>query len=651
MNPILFAENSTTFTTNGIGRLSDTIKCEVTEERNGEYTLEMSYPITGVHYEDISVRSILYVKLTQNSQAFRVYKITRPINGRVTIYANHISYDLNKNTTMPISTITASSSACSQALAAIKSNAVESCPFNFSTDVTTVNSFTLKTPGSIRSCLGGVEGSILDQFHGEFEFDNFNVILHESRGSVKNIPLRYGKNIIDLTQEENIANTITGIVPYWVDLDETQVVTLPEKAVYSSNASLYSQNLTVPHDFSSEWDDRPTEAQLRSKATVYMNQTGVGIPKVNIKISFVNLPDTEEYKDLLSLQQVELCDTIPVVFEPLGINTTAKIVKTTYDVLAERYSSIEVGEPKSTLASTITDANSEMVASTDRKFAKVAGEVDNATAWLTGSNGYVIAVKNDDGTWKELIFADHNDPDEWVNVLRINENGLGFSSDGGVTYTQAWTLDGKLVIGGTNVPSITCYDSNGNVLFKADRSAVVMNSTGTDTYSGTTFTRGLSVANGKMTFTKNGTTGTTIGSGSEGKGCYINTQEFSVNATTTDNDGSIYLESDVGMTIRGDDEFTVDYNAGGVTIDVVGSATQSDRLIQFNAGGGKFKAYAKSISLTASKSMTISSTGDDVNITGNNVYLSGNNLATGTMTDSYGTQWVFENGLLVDIIS
>ena len=461
MKPILFAENSTSFTTNGIGRLSDAISCVVTEERNGQYELTMEYPSTGIHFDEIKLRAIIVAKPSEgaSNQPFRIYNISRPINGRVTIDAQHLSYDLSKNVAMPFE-VTASSTACASTLAGLKTNAVETCPFTFTTDVNTVASYHQTVPASIRQRLGGIEGSVLDQFGGEYEFNGYTVNLHKERGEEKNIPLRYGKNITDIKQEENIANTITGIVPFWADNEGGEVVTLPEKVVYAPNASAYPQKLTVPYDFSANFESQPTVAQLRAKAQAYINQSGIGIPKVSIDVSFVNLADTEEYKDIAPLQQVNLCDIIPVQFEALGIDTTAKIVATEYDVLKERYNSITVGSLRSNLTSTINDQNSEMVTSTNAKFAKVGEEIDNATAWLTSAGGYVIAVKDNDGTWKELIFADHQDPSDWVHCLRINENGIGFSSDGGTTYTQAWTLDGKLVIGGTNVPSITVYDSN-----------------------------------------------------------------------------------------------------------------------------------------------------------------------------------------------
>lgn len=470
MIPVLFAENSTTWGTNGIGRLSDAVSCKVTEERNGKYELEMVYPTTGIHFSDIAIRKLIVVKPCQKDilQPFRIYKISRPIHGKVTIYAQHISYDLTKYVALPFK-VTASGSACATVLSLLKSNSVSSCPFTFQTDVTTVASYEQKVPASIRQRLGGIEGSVLDQFGGEYEWDGYTVRLLRQRGIVSNYTLRYGKNITDVKQDENIANTATGVVPYWMDIAGDTVVY--GNPVYSSHRSEYSTDLIIPLDLSEEWEEPPTQEQLQTLATVYVNKTGFGIPAVSIKVSFVNLADTEEFKDILPMQSLNLCDTVKVQFEELGIDTTAKVVETVFDVLADKYESIQIGSLKTTLASVITDSEASMahaISETgERVFAQTGIEVkdlvDNATAWLTSGNGYVVAVKNNDGSWKELLFMDTNDIDTARNVLRINENGLGFSKTGvGGPYYQGWTLDGKILIGGSNAAGITVYKYRGN---------------------------------------------------------------------------------------------------------------------------------------------------------------------------------------------
>ena len=509
MKPILFDKSATAFNTNGLGTL-DAITCVVTEERNGTFELEMSIAETALHADQIEMTSIVLVKVPdkQNKQAFRVYKITKPINGIFKVFAQHISYQLSYIPTMPF-TITASASACNQTLQALKTNAVESCPFTFATDVTTVASYKQEVPASIRSRLGGVSGSVLDQFGGEYSWDNYSVSLLAHRGvTTPTVTLRYGKNIIDLNQEENIESTITGIVPYWLSSDGKTSVTLPEKSIDSQYASSYPFKRTVPYDFSQDFEEEPTQAQLRAKAQAYMNAAGVGVPKVSIKLSFIDLANTEEYKAVAPMQQVKLCDFVGVYFEKLDISTTAEIVKVVYDVLTERYDSVEIGELRSSLSSTI-NANSQGVLAlannTRRMFSsystQVSELVDEATAWLTSGDGYVVATKDANGNWKEILFMDTDDIDTATNVLRINQNGIGFSSTGVAgPYTQAWTLDGKMVIGGTNVPSLTVYDNNQNIIFQTSRSGTIWNSTNSSmTANGTLNATGATLNNAQIT--------------------------------------------------------------------------------------------------------------------------------------------------------
>lgn len=457
MKPILFSENSTTFTHNGVGRLSDAISCVVIEERNGLYELELRYPVDGKHFSDIGIRSIIAVIPHDGGtmQAFRVYQISKPISGRVIINAQHISYDLSKNTAMPFS-VEMAPEACANTLAGLKENAVNACPFNFWTDVTTAASYNQTIPASIKSRLGGVEGSVLDQFGGEYEWDNWTVKLHRQRGRINTgITLRYGKNITDFTQEENISETVVGVVPYWDDMDGN-VVTLPEKAVYNETyKDTYSQRLVVPLDLSDKFENQPTEAQLRTAAEVVVNASGFGVPRVSIEVSFVALWQTEEYKDIAPLQRVQLCDEVTVSFERLGVEATAKVVKTEYDVLAERYKSIQIGSIRSNLAMTLNDQAAETVKSIAAQAVTTKQAINNATKWLTSPGGYVIAEKNQDGTWEALYFASSLDLDSTATqLIKINKAGIGFSKTGrGGPYTQAWTIDGHLcadyIFGGT----------------------------------------------------------------------------------------------------------------------------------------------------------------------------------------------------------
>lgn len=500
MKPILFDKSATTFTSNGLGRL-DFISCKVTEERNGIFELEAEIAESALHSSQLEMNSIICAPYYPGGslQAFRVAQITKPISGKYKIYAQHLSYQLTLIPVMPFS-VTAAANACQTTLNKFVSEAVETCPFTFTTDVTTVSSYKQTIPASIRSRMGGVEGSVIDQFGGEWEYDNYNVYLKNHRGvTTPTVTLRYGKNITDLEQEQNIESTITGIVPYWTDSEGGETVTLPEKSIDSAYASNYPFKRTTAYDFSGSFEEKPTESQLRTKAQAYVNSSGIGIPVVSIKVSFIDLAQTEEYKDVASLQNVKLCDVINVEFEKYGISTTAKVVKTVYDVLADRYESIEVGSVRTGLTTTISDTNAANISTMEFKFGQASAEtdakitdatqnfptrqevqqeVDNATAWLTSTDGVMRALLNSNDEWQSLLFMDENATATTGNVMRLNKNGIGFSFTGwNGTFYQGWTMDGRILIGGTNIPSLTVYDNNNNVIFQVDKTKVIWNAT------------------------------------------------------------------------------------------------------------------------------------------------------------------------------
>lgn len=440
MIPILFNKNESAFTSNGLGRLTDAISCKVTEERNGQYELEMEYPLDGVLFDQIANDMIIGAisSVGASLQAFDIYKISKPLSGKVVVNARHISYRLNRVITTGAN-VSASNSACASALTSLKNNMIlapnQTVPFTLWTDNTTVASFKKSVPMSLRARLGGSEGSILDQFGGEFEWDNFTVKLHHRRGQDTDIYIRYGKNLIDLSQEDSIEDIATGCVGYWRNEEEIVTGTVQ----LASNHAEFPREKIVSVDFTQQLgtDSKPTVNQVNALAQIYANKHN--IPNVNMKVSFVDLAKTEEYKEYAPMEQLHLCDKVYVTFEKLGVSQYAKVIKTVYNVLDDKYDSLEIGDNVSTLFSTITDSLSEEIG-------EVAFAALNATAWLTKGNGYVVAVKNDDGSWKELLFMDTNDVLTATNVLRINTNGIGFSTNGvGGTYTNAWTIDGHLV--------------------------------------------------------------------------------------------------------------------------------------------------------------------------------------------------------------
>ena len=403
MIPILYEGNETQFLTNGIGRLSSATSCTVEENLNGPYELTMEYPMTGIHYEDLQVDRIISAVPFDGGdpQPFRIYSIERNLNGTVEVRAEHISYLLNKIVVMPFQ-----ATSCADALSKLKTNAANSCPFNFSTTKTVVNTYTVDTPQPIRGLLGGQDGSILDVFgKGEYEFDKFDVKLWTNRGADHGVTLRYGKNITELVRDSDITNAYTGIVPYWTN-GEGSIVTLPEKVVWSEHRNAFTYDLVKDVDFSSLWEDAPTVAQLRTRAQTYVENNEGWKLNDNIKVSFVALWQTEEYKNIAVLERVHMGDTVTVIYEALGVEASAKVNKTVYNVLLDRYDEIELGSAKNTLAQAIAEPILEEVPTSSDMDRAIA----NGTKLISGGlGGYVYLKPNAAGKPEEILIMNDSD--------------------------------------------------------------------------------------------------------------------------------------------------------------------------------------------------------------------------------------------------
>lgn len=276
---LLFPQDETQFDTNGIGALSDAVSCDVTEERNGLFELEMVYPITGVHYSEIKYRSILYCKPNpfDNPQPFRVYRITRPLDGLVTVYAQHITYDLNGIPIRPFEAHTLDA-----VFTALVSNSAIPNIFTYSTDKDEhmVGDVITNVPYSARFILGGMNGSVLQTFQGEYYYNHFNVALLTNRGADHGVTLRYGKNLVRLEQDENFTNFYTGVAPYWVG--EEKAVVLPETVVFVEGSYDFERILSL--DLSDQFETEPTVEELRTRAQAYIEANSIGLPNASVTI-------------------------------------------------------------------------------------------------------------------------------------------------------------------------------------------------------------------------------------------------------------------------------------------------------------------------------------------------------------------------------
>lgn len=450
MIPVLYPPNATNFSTFGLGVLTDTISCEVTEERNGVFECLLKYPISGQHYGLITKECIIKAKPndTAADQAFRIYRITKPLNGIVTIYGQHISYDLANVPVLPFSTDSRSPQLILSQLLAGDTR------FTGRTDYSDAKAFSVTQPKSVRACLGGTEGSMLSKWHGEFEWDNFTVKFHSHRGQKTGVVIEYGKNLTALEQDEDNSGVYTALLPYAVytpeGSDTETAVTLPEVTLLIVTSEIVRKK-TLIMDFTDQFgsDTAITEDALRAKANSYIKANPLGATIPTVKVSFEPLWKQPEYSALL--ERVNLCDTVTIRHSALGVSVSAMVIETVYDTLAERYKSISLGQSKSSMITTISQVQSSVdkVESTVGRFPKLLqSAIGKATGLITGqSGGYVIIhTAEENGQPYELLILDAPSIDEAVNVWRWNVGGLGFSRNGyNGSYETAITADGQIV--------------------------------------------------------------------------------------------------------------------------------------------------------------------------------------------------------------
>lgn len=420
MIPILYDTNETEFRSNGLCRLHDCIEARVSEERNGLFECNFSYPVNGANYDLIKVGRIIGVShndatlsrpvalrgpledendadLTEENgniltasreilatdydiQPFDIVSFTRPIDGIVTFHCTHISYRQS------YMTVTGSNINSLADAFALLDTAEPNNPFSYQTDKTSTGYLASADgiPKSVRSILGGTEGSILDAYGGEYEWDRFNVILHSSRGKERDFSIRYGVNMLDYEEELDTQGTYSSCIPYWTDGTNAVVGDKQD----SGGATVTGRGECVPLDVSDKFENKPTKAQVEAMGLSVMDAQNPMIPMQNIHIEFVRLQDLG-YEGLNNLLTCSLCDTINVVFPYYNTSGKFKIVKTTWDVLADRYESMELGDLSVTLAEALG------ISSGDRQ--NVSDNVITTLVTKTlsngiGANNYVAAA-------------------------------------------------------------------------------------------------------------------------------------------------------------------------------------------------------------------------------------------------------------------
>lgn len=423
MKPILYKANEATFETYGLGEI-DATKALVTRERNGNYTLYIEYPASGrlasVFKNDMRIKSD--AGLRTKNQTFYISRILKSSKGIIKIYAKHISH---LTEFMAIRNKTIVNGTASSALSIWASNTLGGVRFDTWSDITTSNqtSWDIANVKNAREALGGREGSILDVWGGEFEFDNTTIRLHKQLGRKSPIVLEYGRNILSAEDEQDIEATYTSIYPYATYTPEsagstdgrTEAITveLPEKYIDSKYVGLYNERRVEIVDFSSSFKEKevPTAEKLKSLANAYIINNNVGLPKINTKIEYVDLSKAQDHASNQILEEAELCDIVPIYYPPIGITSEdGKLTTIVFDVLRGVNDSVEVGTIGEGIRSAMTSGLATQVSDIAKSQKQLA---DNLPKYLLNAQGNKVWYNKPDAN------VEHKVGDIW-----FEKNGL-----------------------------------------------------------------------------------------------------------------------------------------------------------------------------------------------------------------------------------
>lgn len=443
-------------TTNGLGQF-EAISALITEELNGIYEAEITMLATDKHFDELMVGSLLKLPVNEsgNEQIFRIYFISKPINQVVQIKAQHITYDLNKVAVKPFS-----ATGAVNAKNGMLNNILGTYPFTMTTNITnTTSKFTLDIPRSFRECLGGYEGSLLDVFRGEYEWDNLTVKMLAKRGNDNGVRIAYGKNLTDFTQEENNENVYTSVLGYAVVNDITYTGN-----VYHKISATYPKVKIV--DFSSEFDENntPTTAKLTTLAQTYATNNDIEIPNINITVSFVPLYQTEEYKDIAPLERVNLGDTVHVYFDKLNVEASSRVVKTVWDVNLGRYDSIELGNTKANLNKILSEVVSETKQSISDSQGFLEGQLNEmASLIINGLGLHRTLVDTGDGAYKIYLHNKSTLAESDTQYIFTSE-GFLVSTDYGQTWNAGFDSEGNAVLNSLATITLKALEIQGGTI-------------------------------------------------------------------------------------------------------------------------------------------------------------------------------------------
>lgn len=457
--PILHEDSETSVRNYGWGALSDALSCTVEQEENGAYDLSMIYPMTGIHAEKLIERKLISAKPSSYDarQLFRIYRITRPMDGKIQVYAHHISYDLNNCIVKPFK-----ATSLSDAISKLNANIVGDCAFEIKADYNTAGDFEVSKPMTVRAAMLSDNATTLaSTYDGIWSFDGMTCTLQKKVERNRGVTIAYGLNLLDVTQEKNIEDVYTHVYPYWMSTEKGKYYDLDP--IQASAITGYRK--IYPLDLTSYYQKAPSDASMRKTTNEFIQKNDIGKITVSLTVSYVQLEKCVEYKNSGQSKIILLGDTAEVRYLRLGVSVLARVSKISYDVLQDRYSSIQVGDAKEKLARTTVRDRNRVTTANDRAVdaSRVAtdyiAESDDGVNFGVGDYSYIInqdglefrGVRNTTIIWDNSAnMKDGLDGDVWIPLALESYaavavgfiDNLGSPLDSGVLNNNSiqWTI-------------------------------------------------------------------------------------------------------------------------------------------------------------------------------------------------------------------
>lgn len=594
-----------------LGSLTDCTRLYVTEERNGIYEAEFDIPVNSSMHNKIKIGHFIYAKpddLSEN-QKFRIYKrIYNPIDKTTVFYCEHIRYKLAGIPVAPKTYSGTPSSILSEMLTSVKS----STEFSVWSDISTVKDIKMDIPSTAGAMLAGQEGSILDVFGGEYEFDNYTVKLYRNRGQEKKTEIRYRKNLTGFTCTEDTTSTYTHVYPYYRNEDGVYVE-LDSKVITLGNAWKLPFENCYMLDLSAEFDTPPPKSQLQAKANTFIRANDLDTVSRHYKVSFVPLWQTNEYKNIAVLERCGLCDTVSIVHDNETVK--AKIIKTVYDALNERYVSMELGNAVSSFAQTVQQSVRQIENNLQSTKSFLQQSIERQTKRITGNQGGYIVLRDsdEDGLPDEQLIMDNLTIGAARKMWRWNLGGLGYSRNGYAGPFEIALTD----LGEINASMITTGSLDASIIRTGVLNADLIKSGKIQSVNGN---MSINMQNGKIDMTV-----------TNGKALEIWTQGISMLSANDEVLTSMYVSTG-GLGIITANRMLIG-NRGSERVTV--SADNSNGYVRADT------IYTDTISTNANSSISVLS---DMSVTGT---LSANSISSATSISANGNAGIVSAGYAV----